>query len=126
MPYAEFADPQSLNLYTYVRNVPTTLIDTDGHETLNANNNERGNTRMVPCETQACRDFDGQMSGLLLNGFAMVTGSLGRAFFAAEAIHDLRSRNTTAGILGLAAVLPLGKVAGSVWKLGNFCSGNSY
>jgi RHS repeat-associated protein len=31
VPYAEFADPQSLNLYTYVRNTPTTKIDTDGH-----------------------------------------------------------------------------------------------
>jgi len=32
VPYADFADPQSLNLYTYVRNIPTTRFDTDGHE----------------------------------------------------------------------------------------------
>ena len=32
VPYAEFADPQSLNLYTYVRNIPTTTVDNDGHE----------------------------------------------------------------------------------------------
>jgi RHS repeat-associated protein len=31
VPYAEFADPQSLNLYTYVRNVPTSRVDVDGH-----------------------------------------------------------------------------------------------
>jgi Tfp pilus assembly protein PilW len=31
VPYAEFADPQSLNLYTYVRNIPTTRVDADGH-----------------------------------------------------------------------------------------------
>jgi len=31
VPYAEFSDPQSLNLYTYVRNLPTTKIDADGH-----------------------------------------------------------------------------------------------
>src|SRR6185312_7474123 len=31
VPYAEFADPQSLNLYTYVRNVPTSKSDVDGH-----------------------------------------------------------------------------------------------
>jgi RHS repeat-associated protein len=31
VPYAEFSDPQSLNLYTYVRNVPTVKIDPDGH-----------------------------------------------------------------------------------------------
>ena len=31
VPYAEFADPQSLNLYSYVRNLPTTRVDADGH-----------------------------------------------------------------------------------------------
>ena len=31
VPYADFADPQSLNLYTYVRNVPTSKVDVDGH-----------------------------------------------------------------------------------------------
>lgn len=31
VPYAEFSDSQSLNLYTYVRNVPTTKFDADGH-----------------------------------------------------------------------------------------------
>ena len=32
VPYADFADLQSLNLYTYVRNIPTTKYDVDGHE----------------------------------------------------------------------------------------------
>lgn len=32
VPYAEFADPQSLNLYTYVRNIPTVNADPDGHK----------------------------------------------------------------------------------------------
>jgi RHS repeat-associated protein len=31
VPYAEFTDPQSLNLYTYVRNIPTTKVDAEGH-----------------------------------------------------------------------------------------------
>jgi RHS repeat-associated protein len=31
-PYAELSDPQSLNLYAYVRNRPTTLVDPNGHE----------------------------------------------------------------------------------------------
>ena len=31
VPYAEFADPQTLNLYAYVRNIPTSLVDGDGH-----------------------------------------------------------------------------------------------
>jgi RHS repeat-associated protein len=32
VPYAHFDDPQSLNLYTYVRGVPTTRLDLDGHD----------------------------------------------------------------------------------------------
>jgi RHS repeat-associated protein len=32
VPYAEFGDPQSLNLYTYVRNKPIETPDLDGHE----------------------------------------------------------------------------------------------
>jgi len=32
VPYADFADPQSLNLYTYVINTPTTRFDADGHD----------------------------------------------------------------------------------------------
>ena len=31
VPYAAFGDPQSLNLYTYVRNDPVTRADADGH-----------------------------------------------------------------------------------------------
>jgi RHS repeat-associated protein len=31
VPYANFGNPQSLNLYSYVRNNPTTLGDPDGH-----------------------------------------------------------------------------------------------
>lgn len=31
VPYAKFGDPQSLNLYGYVRNNPSTMRDSDGH-----------------------------------------------------------------------------------------------
>ena len=37
VPYANLRDPQSLNLYSYVRNVPTWRTDADGHETLFSN-----------------------------------------------------------------------------------------
>jgi RHS repeat-associated protein len=33
VPYADFGNPQSLNLYGYVKNNPTTTRDSDGHET---------------------------------------------------------------------------------------------
>ena len=31
VPYAQLDDPQSLNLYSYVRNNPLTRVDADGH-----------------------------------------------------------------------------------------------
>lgn len=31
MAYADFSDPQTLNLYGYVRGLPTVLVDADGH-----------------------------------------------------------------------------------------------
>ncbi len=31
VPYADFGDPQSLNQYSYVRNIPTVNLDADGH-----------------------------------------------------------------------------------------------
>ena len=36
VPYAELADPQSLNLYSFVRNVPTARFDKDGHKDCSA------------------------------------------------------------------------------------------
>jgi RHS repeat-associated protein len=32
VPYADFNDPQSLNLSSFVRNIPTTRFDVDGHQ----------------------------------------------------------------------------------------------
>jgi hypothetical protein len=32
VPYAQLDDPQSLNLYAYVRNNPLTRVDADGHD----------------------------------------------------------------------------------------------
>ena len=34
VPYANFGDPQTLNLYSYVRGIPTALTDIDGHGVL--------------------------------------------------------------------------------------------
>jgi hypothetical protein len=41
MPHAEFADPQSLNPYSYVRNVPTRKIDPDGHRVVLDNTTDK-------------------------------------------------------------------------------------
>jgi RHS repeat-associated protein len=47
VPYAEFSDPQSLNLYSYVRNLPTTKIDSDGHDAMWIVDKKTGQTTLV-------------------------------------------------------------------------------
>jgi RHS repeat-associated protein len=41
VPYADLGDPQSLDLNTYVRNLPTTRTDPDGHQTVAEQNIDR-------------------------------------------------------------------------------------
>ena len=55
VPYAEFSDPQSLNLYSYVRNVPTAAADLDGHDYM-----------CLPCLAQAVKNWFG--SGVARDG----------------------------------------------------------
>jgi RHS repeat-associated protein len=42
VPYAQMGDPQSLNLYAYVRNNPLIHVDADGHGGLNCSGNNAG------------------------------------------------------------------------------------
>jgi RHS repeat-associated protein len=79
IPYAVTGDPQSLSLYT---NIPTVNVDTEGHKTLNANTNDRGNSSMARCQTDQCRATDAKISGAILFGFgATVTAGPEAALF---------------------------------------------
>ncbi len=51
VPYANFGNPHSLNLYSYVENNPMTLVDTDGHEIIYADNLK--NAQVVKDSVQA-------------------------------------------------------------------------
>lgn len=51
VPYANFGNPQSLNLYSHVENNPMTLVDTDGHEIIYADNLK--NAQVVKDSVQA-------------------------------------------------------------------------
>ena len=55
-PYADFRDPQTLNLYSYVRNNPLNRIDPDGHKlvcTNSSSSNAKGNiTVTVNCHEE--------------------------------------------------------------------------
>ncbi len=118
IPYAQYDDPQSLNLYGYVRNNPITRIDADGHEILNANNNDRGNTKWVPCDSQQCRDTDARFADFFFTSFAMVTGRIGTLYFGAQAIHDWNSGNKKTAALGMLAVIPGERILGQAAKIG--------
>lgn len=47
VPYAVYGDPQSLNLYTYVRNDPISRADDDGHGTPGSQRTEQANDTAV-------------------------------------------------------------------------------
>jgi RHS repeat-associated protein len=51
VPYANFGNPQSLNLYSYVENNPLTLVDTDGHDIIYSGNLK--NAQVVKDSVQA-------------------------------------------------------------------------
>jgi RHS repeat-associated protein len=53
VPYADFGDPQSLNLYSYVKNNPETLTDPDGH----ACSSWLGDEKSAYCERAAQYGF---------------------------------------------------------------------
>ena len=77
VPYANFGNPQSLNLYSYVKNNPTTLGDPDGH----------GDAGTF-C-TQACREASAQYAAdhpvaAVVEPIAMLSGSMALATGGAE------------------------------------------
>jgi RHS repeat-associated protein len=51
VPYAALGDPQTLNQYTYVRNIPTSAVDPDGHfiaPTVSVNENDGLRSLQLP------------------------------------------------------------------------------
>jgi RHS repeat-associated protein len=76
VPYAVFGDPQSLNLYGYVRNDPVSSADADGHGCFEGN-----------------RDNPGNCSGDLMNAFVNDLAGLG------SATHDIYDDTDTWSML---------------------------
>jgi RHS repeat-associated protein len=62
VPYASFADPQSLNLYSYVRNNPLSRFDLDGHKPLDCSG---GNAAGIGCQWIAAWDAQHGIDSLI-------------------------------------------------------------
>jgi len=71
VPYATFDDPQTLNQYSYVRNIPTVKADPDGHD---------GGTAVLDKAVEYVEDglaklVDGtEGAGPAISGSAILTG----------------------------------------------------
>jgi RHS repeat-associated protein len=82
VPYADLSDPQSLNLYTYVRNIPTTGFDPDGHAGSSSGDEPLGIPKNVwsglegPCwQGVGCYLMGGQQSPRSDIGMDIIKGS---------------------------------------------------
>lgn len=66
VPFADFTNPQTLNLYSYSSNNPLTNMDPDGHDCVNASNAANGSILV-----QSTND-----SSACLSGFTYVNGTV--------------------------------------------------
>jgi len=112
VPYAEFGDPQTLNLYTYVRNSPLARVDVDGHYEFNAS----GCGDNVKCQKKwdrAANKFEARRQKNLtskkadVRAAASAYGALGEA----NGVHVGFANLANQGING--SVDPSGSIGGS-------------
>ena len=110
VPYSHFGNPQSLNLYSYAGNNPTTFGDPDGHENLKP---QDWGVHNDPTPTA----FDRQISGLILAGFSVVCPACGRVIGGLAAVHAARTGDKKGAVLNAAAAfVPGGKLADGLSK----------
>src|SRR6185437_9204258 len=62
--YADLSNPQSLNLYAYVNNNPTTHVDADGHAVEPANDFAQGTEMQGSSEGSEFEDFSGEIGDI--------------------------------------------------------------
>jgi hypothetical protein len=107
VPYANFGNPQSLNLYSYVQNNPTTVGDPDGHDTQDT------------VDPQAAQEAGQVFAGAVKGLWNMVAGtwntgaellnaqgqSSGQPYIQVPTLPTASYDNTTQAISGAAAQL---------------------
>ena len=111
VPYAEFGDPQSLNLYSYVRNNPLSHADADGHEIPTPEMNFDGVAGLVEGAWNFAKNTvtgGAQVMSSPVPGLAMVNGSLDAVH---NAVQDYKADGVSGTLDKLAAQGPQGATA---------------
>jgi RHS repeat-associated protein len=117
VPYAEFTDPQSLNLYVYVRNNPIGRTDPDGHccDLGDAFDYGAGILRGVasslsfgamgaPTADDSLASRAGQATGTTLTGIAgEITADAGKGAMAVGALAEVPSAGTSTAVVAAGA-----------------------
>jgi RHS repeat-associated protein len=75
LPWADFRNPQSLNLYSYALNNPVTYVDPDGHDVHVCVDNSSGGQNCFNMGDQQYADLQKQQNGQ--NGVGMPGGNAG-------------------------------------------------
>ena len=104
VPYADLADPQSLNLYGYVRNNPMSHADADGHACPGC----LGETGFIYIPSGS---VSGELNRLqtVLSGASFVPGAYGRAAAGLNAVISyFRGNRADAAGNAMAAAIPGG------------------
>ena len=110
VPYAKLDDPQSLNLYSYVRNNPLIRIDADGHETQTYDLNGLDRTTQAPV-TQTEKNVD---MGILFIGASVLSGgALDEAMAAGAALRTATALIATTGNAVAGTTLLVGSAVGA-------------
>jgi RHS repeat-associated protein len=86
VPYAEFENPQTLNLYSYARNSPLVYNDPDGHDVRVCDNNGQCNTVSNDAYSAAQKGNNGSLNAPTLDQVGMNGNGSGQ--FNSTAITD--------------------------------------
>ncbi|HTV54196.1 MAG TPA: RHS repeat-associated core domain-containing protein [Terriglobia bacterium] len=127
LPYATFEDPQTLNLYSYVRNNPLSITDPDGHNVRVCADNGSGGQNCVDMSDDAYQNLLKQQQGqqgINLPGGSMPNGSItcggqvcGSAQFYEPGLEDETGGELMGLAGGKAAQFAIPKVASWVGSL---------
>jgi RHS repeat-associated protein len=127
VPYANLGDPQSLNLYTYVRNIPTSQIDKNGHcPPCSVEDWSNGRIYVDP-GTGLAVDLGDPEGNIRAAQMAMSVASVVPVINLMTAPLNISLSAATGhkgeAALGALSVIPGERAVASVWRLGNFARG---